>query len=811
MSSVLSERKHRINNYTLDNHSVYFALFFTQLTAIVAQGSLRSNLLELIVQIGIWGILLGFSLSFGWQYRNKTKSKLPEQLTNIAAIIGLGAFLFQIANGDLTAGLLLMLSWLLIGLSFSLGKQRSLYFSLTASTVLLLYAASISRSSSFILYIIIFTLAAVIALAGNFYLTKKKQQITPQRPNNKLKTDFPYKFPIIILTAIILLITTGLYLLVPRPAAIHWGSFPAGGGRYQAKDDWPKEQEKNVKNKNSANNDTNHSDKSQAEQQEQNNGDAFQYNGFDSDLALNEESGKGSGQGAGGESGKNNYNRLIFYMEGKEPQYLRGKVFDYFDGLSWKTTHQTQTRQDQKTGKFKINPELKSPYDQYTITMEADIAGNNSIFLPPGTAELKFPANAVAIDNYGAVSSPRPMAKGTFYSFNVESNGLRINGRPVDPIQTMGTPDAEALSRYKQLPDDLDSRFTNLSYQITKNSSDVLEKAGKVEKFLRTNYQYSLESVFSSQGKIPLQEFLFETKLGHCEYFATAMVTLMRAQDIPARLVTGFSVSEYNPVTGYYEARGLNAHAWAEVWIDNIGWVTFEATPAYALPTPSRAQNTSQSIEEYLAERAKNSQLSDPGSLTTALLNTTKRVFEQFNLILKKAWSTFKSGLIWSGHMLLSYGWILLLLIATLYTSYHYLRYFITHYRAKKSIARASKKPPSEQIEISYRIMQQIFTLHQHPRPEGWTIQQYQHEMEKHYPGLSNEITDISNSLNTRLYNETSHSENTQSPMLKQAIRIINYKFKIPIPAEKQINKIRDFFQEMSLEKPKKKNSFHNS
>ena len=75
MSSVLSERKHRINNYTLDNHSVYFALFFTQLTAIVAQGSLRANLLELIVQIGIWGILLGFSLSFGWQYRNKTKRR----------------------------------------------------------------------------------------------------------------------------------------------------------------------------------------------------------------------------------------------------------------------------------------------------------------------------------------------------------------------------------------------------------------------------------------------------------------------------------------------------------------------------------------------------------------------------------------------------------------------------------------------------------------------------------------------------------------------------------------------------------------
>ena len=121
-----------INNFTLDNRSIYVALFFTQLTAIIAQGSLRSSPIELFIQIVIWGVLLGLSLSFGWQYRGNTKSKLPEQLTNISAIIGIGAFLFQIVNGDLTAGLLLMLSWLLIGLSCSLSKQRSLYFSLIA-------------------------------------------------------------------------------------------------------------------------------------------------------------------------------------------------------------------------------------------------------------------------------------------------------------------------------------------------------------------------------------------------------------------------------------------------------------------------------------------------------------------------------------------------------------------------------------------------------------------------------------------------------------------------------------------------------
>jgi len=796
----------KINNYTLDNHTVYYGLFFTQLAAIVAQGSLRSNPLELLMQVIFWGVLLGLSLSFGWQYRNKQyrnkpNSKLPEQLTNGAALLGMAIFLYQIMNGDLTAGLLLVLSCLLIGLSFSLGKQRSLYFSLAASTVLLLYAASISRSSSFIVYLIIFSLAAVIVLASNFYLTKNKQQVTSQINKQHVTTDFPYKLPITILTVTILLITTALYLFVPRPDAIHWGSFPAGGGQYEAKDDWPKKKEKEGKkgNKNKSKNESEKKSESseqpeQSEDPQENDPNAFSYEGFADELALNKSSSEDSNQGTGGKAAKDNYNRLLFYMEGKDPQYLRGKVFDYFDGLSWKTTHQTQSRLDQESAKFSITPEVKAPYDQYTITVVANIA-SNSVYLPAATADLKFPGNAIAINNYGAVTAPRPLRKNTFYSFNVERDGFKIRGRPVDPIQTMSAPDAKELSRYTQLPDDIGDQFIILSKSITKNSSNRLEKAGKVEEFLRSNYKYSLESVFSSQGKIPLEEFLFDTKLGHCEYFATAMVTLMRAQDIPARLVTGFSVSEYNPVTGYYEARSLNAHAWAEVWVESIGWVTYEATPAYPLPKPSETQNVSESIEDYLEERSNHSELIDPNSLTTALLNTAKYAFEQFNLILNKAWNSTKAGLSWAGYMLLIYGWILLLLVVVLYTAYHYLRYFIIHYLAKRTLKKAEKKTAKEQIKTSYAAIQKIFILHKCPSSENWTVQEYQQEIKKKYPELSEEVNSISKSLNLSLYNGKPIPNKVGISVLEKAQIIINHEFEIPRPAEKQVKKIRGFFQ----------------
>ena len=76
--------------------------------------------------------------------------------------------------------------------------------------------------------------------------------------------------------------------------------------------------------------------------------------------------------------------------------------------------------------------------------------------------------------------------------------------------------------------------------------------------------------------------FLFETKTGHCEYFASAMAIMLRLQGVPARLVTGFSATNKNPLTGYFEVRALDAHAWVEAYFPAHGWVTFEPTPAKA-------------------------------------------------------------------------------------------------------------------------------------------------------------------------------------------------------------------------------------
>jgi hypothetical protein len=84
-----------------------------------------------------------------------------------------------------------------------------------------------------------------------------------------------------------------------------------------------------------------------------------------------------------------------------------------------------------------------------------------------------------------------------------------------------------------------------------------------------------------------VDDFLFTTKQGFCEHYASSFVFLMRAANVPARVVTGYLGGEFNDVGNYYIVRQSDAHAWAEVWLAGQGWVRVDPTGAIA---PERVQ-----------------------------------------------------------------------------------------------------------------------------------------------------------------------------------------------------------------------------
>ncbi len=109
---------------------------------------------------------------------------------------------------------------------------------------------------------------------------------------------------------------------------------------------------------------------------------------------------------------------------------------------------------------------------------------------------------------------------------------------------------------------------------------DALSRARRLEAFLSDpdEFRYSLDLAIQDPNVDPLEDFLFNRREGHCEYFAAALAMMLRGVGIPSRLVSGFKGAELNAKTGRLEVRQLHAHAWVEAYVDRV-WVTLDPTP----------------------------------------------------------------------------------------------------------------------------------------------------------------------------------------------------------------------------------------
>jgi len=137
---------------------------------------------------------------------------------------------------------------------------------------------------------------------------------------------------------------------------------------------------------------------------------------------------------------------------------------------------------------------------------------------------------------------------------------------------------------FLQLPH-LDPRIQELALATTKPFPSSFGKAQALERFLKTNYGYSLQLRGTPQGADPLATFLFDVREGHCEYFASAMAIMLRQLEIPARLVNGFRTGEYNRFGDAWIVRQYDAHSWVEAYFPPYGWIEFDPTP----PDPRRS------------------------------------------------------------------------------------------------------------------------------------------------------------------------------------------------------------------------------
>ncbi len=136
----------------------------------------------------------------------------------------------------------------------------------------------------------------------------------------------------------------------------------------------------------------------------------------------------------------------------------------------------------------------------------------------------------------------------------------------------------EITETYLQLPNTITERTRELTERIAFGAESNYEIVKRIEEYLRNNYTYNLDVPLVPEGRDAVDYFLFDAPGGFCSHYASAIVVMLRTQGIPARIVTGYSMGEFDHQVNEYRVRVNNAHAWAEVYFSGYGWIEFEPT-----------------------------------------------------------------------------------------------------------------------------------------------------------------------------------------------------------------------------------------
>ncbi len=533
------------------------------------------------------------------------------------AAVGIVAFLPLIFAADFIVALVIFLGFAQLALNFQTHDYRRFYVGIVVSFTGICVGATESKSGFYLFFFLAYTIAAGITL-GYAYMAQHRKGEPPH-------WDWTDRIRVCLL---VIGLAAGVYLALPR--------LPAGGLLAQPGSDHfyrDKKWEAEAKQNDTTNVRDQINDVRENQLNPQNKGALADLNG--TRIGDDSEAGHGNQQGDyhykgfqkefdinnPDEKGHRFSNRIVARMRADHPQYLRARIFDRFDGLHW------QTSSDQ-TVKLSVgfNGVDLIPPDQYTSSVlqsyEIFVAFNLGDYIAAAAVPVKlnFPATTIGVDVFGQLRSPGALKAGTAYAVTSQYNLLR--GRLFAEL------DHQPLPSYTQLPRQTDPRIRELAAKVAKGAPSQLDAAIALEQHLRTQYQYDLDSVFNSQNSTPLSEFLFESKSGHCEYFASALAVMLRTQNIPSRLVTGFSATNRNPLTGYYDIYALDGHAWVEALVDDQGWVILEPTAYYDGPLPKEDTLSVHQINDYVQRLVRLRKALGQDDLTlTAIINSIWQLF----------------------------------------------------------------------------------------------------------------------------------------------------------------------------------------
>ncbi|MBX3014226.1 MAG: DUF4129 domain-containing protein [Caldilineaceae bacterium] len=315
---------------------------------------------------------------------------------------------------------------------------------------------------------------------------------------------------------------------------------------------------------------------------------------------------------------------IIFTVATPLGRYWRAVVFDTFDGRQWQNTNDFAVEFDAETILPVPNWQAR---ESITQTIQVLAPTGDVIFGAPDIYWINLPldaqvspAPATSITSASAVEETEAPAVEFTYarsrqtldigdSYTVLSRQTTVTQ---NALENAGT-DYPALitDKYLQLPEDFSPRIRELAITLTDGLPTAYAKAKAVETYLRTiDYDDAIPA--PPQDVDPLEYFLFDLRRGYCDYYASAMATMLRSVGIPARTASGYAEGSYDEESRVFFVTAADAHTWVEVYFPTYGWIEFEPTAGES--TLTRPQETDSSTS------------SEPITTTDTLSNTAPPV-----------------------------------------------------------------------------------------------------------------------------------------------------------------------------------------
>lgn len=315
-------------------------------------------------------------------------------------------------------------------------------------------------------------------------------------------------------------------------------------------------------------------------------------------------------------------------------------------------------------------------------------------------------------------------------------------------------------SQYFELPTSVSDRTITLANELTHNETSLYGKVKAVEQYLKTNeeFRYSkTDTTYPASDQDYVEHFLFDSKVGYCDNFSTAMVVLLRAQGIPSRWAKGFAPGE---VTGEqdglleYTIRNSHAHSWPEVYFEGYGWIPFEPTPSFDNPdTPAEPAVESVDSSETLESStiASSNEVNDSSSSANTSESSSVEKTESSS-------TEWRSLLKWSS----SFLGILLAVIGALFLRKNY---FLLRYRLYRRIK------PNDFNNTYLLILRQAEK--QYTRAANEPLARYAQHFEDDNPRFDGSFIALTKIYEESLYGKQQMDRRKWRPLLDQTAEIL--------------------------------------